>query len=244
MPCWVLNLNSVNQLSVLSSSFGELIYSCTPDSRQNDRFSSATQTRKRQVWPKRLLLTRSTFSKSLLVSFGISLLRITHLIFIVCWRKGQCDYCDCVVRKCYQQSVKFLKTVLRFHGITFLRTVPDKLSKCWERKQLIVFHQRRGHPTVQISVMLIMISGVCCSDSLYKRIVDCLLEMRQNWRRHYCLCTVEQRRRGWLRAHVYARTDILNRTFEVKLSEWLQESDPHASRPLSYWERALCDWWL
>jgi hypothetical protein len=53
-----------------------------PVNLQNDRIYAAAGTRKKQVPAERLLKTRSNFSKSLMVSVGVSTLGCTDLIFV------------------------------------------------------------------------------------------------------------------------------------------------------------------
>src|ERR1051325_2691209 len=53
-----------------------------PINLQNDRLYAPVGTKKRQLSPDRLLHTRSNFSKSVMVSVGISDLGCTELIFI------------------------------------------------------------------------------------------------------------------------------------------------------------------
>lgn len=53
-----------------------------PMNNQNERLYAAQGTRKRQLPADRLLKTRSTFSKSVMVSVGVSALGCTELIFI------------------------------------------------------------------------------------------------------------------------------------------------------------------
>jgi hypothetical protein len=54
----------------------------TPINSQNDRLYVVTGTRRRDVSAERLLHTRPTFSKSLMVSVGVSSLGCTELIFV------------------------------------------------------------------------------------------------------------------------------------------------------------------
>ena len=54
----------------------------TPKNPQNDRLYVPTGTQKRQVPAARLLQTRSTFTKSVIVLDGVSALGATKLIFI------------------------------------------------------------------------------------------------------------------------------------------------------------------
>ena len=53
-----------------------------PKNAQNDRLYIPTGTLKKQVSAARLLKTRSTFTKSVMVSVGVSSLGATELIFI------------------------------------------------------------------------------------------------------------------------------------------------------------------
>jgi inhibitor of nuclear factor kappa-B kinase subunit alpha len=54
----------------------------SPKNSQNDRLYAAVGTKKKQISASRLLQTRSTFSKSVMVSVGVSALGCTHLIFV------------------------------------------------------------------------------------------------------------------------------------------------------------------
>lgn len=54
----------------------------TPKNSQNDRLYVPIQTRKKTVSADRLLRTRSTFSKSVMVSVGVSVMGRTNLIFV------------------------------------------------------------------------------------------------------------------------------------------------------------------
>jgi hypothetical protein len=54
----------------------------SPVNLQNDRVYAASGTRKKQIPAERLLKTRSHFSKSVMVSVGVSTLGCTNLIFI------------------------------------------------------------------------------------------------------------------------------------------------------------------
>ena len=53
-----------------------------PVNRQNDRLYATTGIRKKQLPADRLLCKRSTFSRSVMVAVGVSLLGRTDLIFI------------------------------------------------------------------------------------------------------------------------------------------------------------------
>jgi len=53
-----------------------------PVNTQNDRLYTPIDTRKRQIAANRLLRTRSTFTKSIMVSVGVSKLGCTGLVFV------------------------------------------------------------------------------------------------------------------------------------------------------------------
>ena len=53
-----------------------------PKNTQNDRLYVSVETKKKEVRAARLLRTRSTFSKSVMVSVGVSSLGVTELVFI------------------------------------------------------------------------------------------------------------------------------------------------------------------
>ena len=54
----------------------------TPNNTQNDRLYAAAGTRKKEIAAERLLRTRTTFSRSVMVSVGVSKLGCTNLIFV------------------------------------------------------------------------------------------------------------------------------------------------------------------
>jgi len=54
----------------------------TPRNLQNDRLYAAASTTKKRIPAERLLCTRSTFSRSVMVSVGVSKLGVTQLMFV------------------------------------------------------------------------------------------------------------------------------------------------------------------
>jgi len=62
---------------------------------QNDRVYAAEGVKKRDFPAKRLLRTRPTFSKSLMVSVAVSKLGCTELIFVRKWTEHTTVMCYC-----------------------------------------------------------------------------------------------------------------------------------------------------
>jgi len=72
-----------------------LAYAATPTNPQKDQIFALAVTRKRQVAPERLLQTQSTFSKSVMVSMGVSNLGQMDPIFIDAREKiNDAYYCE------------------------------------------------------------------------------------------------------------------------------------------------------
>ncbi len=84
----------------------------TPSNKQNDRLYARVQTRKRDVPAERLLRCHSTFSKSIMVSVGVSSLGSTSLHFVEPGVKVNGDYyCDVLLA---QKLLPDMKAISEF----------------------------------------------------------------------------------------------------------------------------------
>jgi len=87
----------------------KLFHVAPPVNLQNDRLYAKARTWKKQLSADRLLHKRSTFSKSVMVSVGVSLLGYTNLIFIDPGVKiNGSYYCDTLLR---QQLLPAIRSV-------------------------------------------------------------------------------------------------------------------------------------
>ena len=79
----VITHMSVRMLTLLLNKTGEKVFSVAPPMNpQNDRVYAPATSKKRDISSDRLLRTRPTFSKSVMVSVAISMLGCTNLIFV------------------------------------------------------------------------------------------------------------------------------------------------------------------
>jgi len=125
-----------------------------PVNLQNDRPYANAGTRKKQLSADLLLRKRSTFSKSLMVSIGVSLLGYTNLIFIDPGVKiNGSYYCDMLLRQ------QLLPTICSVSGdfFTFQQDSapshrPLRLLHCCQQRHPTSSAHRIGRRTVQISI--------------------------------------------------------------------------------------------
>jgi len=86
-----------------------------PFNSQNDRIYAPVGTKKRLIEPSRLLRTRSTFSKSIMVSVAVSKMGVTELIFVDPGVKVNGEYYRDVLL-----SQQMLPAIKRVAGDTFV----------------------------------------------------------------------------------------------------------------------------
>src|SRR6218665_2857689 len=89
-----------------------------PKNSQNDRVYAAAGTRKKDISANRLLRTRSTFNRSVMVSVGVS---------VICCR-----------RNCYLIFVN-IQTISHFNKMALLLTELARLLNCRKRRLLISY---------------------------------------------------------------------------------------------------------
>jgi len=88
-----------------------------PTNLQNDRVYAASGTKKKQLPAKRLLRTRSRFSRSVMVSVAVSTLGRTDLFFLIQGQKSTASIIEifCCVNSYCQPFVVCLATSLLFN---------------------------------------------------------------------------------------------------------------------------------
>ena len=135
----------------------------TPKNPQNDRVYARATSKKRNIATGWLLRTRTTFTKSVMVSVGVSKLSRTHLIFVDAGIKINGTYYRVVPlkRRCCPISVQFLAT--SFFSRTMHRPIwPVRRSRyCSERFRLSSL-PICGLPTTPTSTLLTTRCGVRC----------------------------------------------------------------------------------
>jgi len=143
-----------------------------PKNPQNDRLYVPATVKKKHVAAERLLRTRTTFSRSVMVSVGVSKLGCTDLIFVDPGVKINGAYYRDVLlsqqllpmmRDVSESSSFFSKTVLpRIERMT--------LSDFWNRRRQLSFHWICGHRTAPISIRSTTRSGASCSNASTSRV--------------------------------------------------------------------------
>ena len=73
---------TVNEVNFIWFTDEKVFTVATPKNPQNDRLYAPVESKKRNISADRLLRTRTTFTKSIMVSVGVSKLGRTHLIFV------------------------------------------------------------------------------------------------------------------------------------------------------------------
>ena len=168
-----------------------------PVKRQNDRIYAAEGVKKRDIPAKRLLRTRPTFSKSLMVSVAVSKLGCTELIFMGAWHESGrriLPWCATVAvhASCYPSP-----------GVRCIRlpagqctSPPHTINSrsCVMRRQ-ISFHQTCGRHVVLTWIPLIIKSMAACRSACTRnRFVIWL-----NWSSNLLRSGLTWNRRLWMR---------------------------------------------
>ena len=126
-----------------------------PVNRQNDRLYATTRIRKKQLPADRLLCKRSTFSRSVMVSVGVSLLGRTDLIFI---DPASRYYRDTLLRQQLLPAIRSVSGDL----LTFQQdnapgpTVPARQLHCFQLRHPTSSVHSTGHQTARTSIRLII----------------------------------------------------------------------------------------
>jgi len=136
-----------------------------PSNAQNDRLYTPVRTKKRNIAPSRLLSTRSTFGKSVMVSVAVSKMGMTDLIFVEPGAKVNGHY--------YRETLllrQMLPAIKRVAGDTFVfqQTVCQRIgrvkrSNCWSAKPQTLSLRICGPPTALTSIRSITSSGGSCN---------------------------------------------------------------------------------
>jgi hypothetical protein len=134
-----------------------------PVNMQNDRVYAPAGSLKRHLSAERLLRTRATFSKSVMISVGVSALGCTELIFVEPGVKiNGAYYRDVLLSQHLLPAIKeSLQTASHSSKTAHQHTELEKPLNCCQERHQISFLQPFGHQTVQISILWTIKSGVC-----------------------------------------------------------------------------------
>ena len=132
----------------------KLFTMAAPSNSQNDRLYAAAGTRKRNIEASRLLRTRPTFSRSLMVSVGVSALGCTAIHFVEPGTKinGRYYRTCCYHRSCSQTSASSLTSTCFNRTVLLLTELGRQLSFS-HVKLLPLSHQLSGHITALTSIL-------------------------------------------------------------------------------------------
>jgi len=135
----------------------------TPKNPQNDRVYTTATSKKRNIAAGWLLRTRTTFTKFVMVSVGVSKLGRTNLIFVDPGVKINAAYYRDVLLKqeCCPISVQFLATSSFFSRTMHRPIGPVRRSRYCERFRLSLL-PICGFPTAPTSTLLTTRCGVRC----------------------------------------------------------------------------------
>ena len=124
----------------------ELFSVAAPSNPQNDRLYAQSSLKKRDVDPSRLLRTRPTFSKSVMVSVAVSAMGCSHIHFLEPGVKVNGEYYRNVVLMdmLLRISVLFLVTASCFNRTAHLLTEHMTQSSCCAHRHRISYHPTYG----------------------------------------------------------------------------------------------------
>ena len=134
-----------------------------PLNSQNNRLYARSGVHKRNLPAERVLHTRATFFKSIMVSVGVSAMGSTDLIFVEPGTKiNRAYYRDVLLSQHLLPAIKQYGDFSFFGRTAHHHTAPRKPSNCCPEKHLTLSSLLSGLQIVQISTQWTIRSGVCC----------------------------------------------------------------------------------